>query len=511
MSFAGFFSGWLGRQDLAPSNSSDQRRQCLAVLRAFHRQHAYLASSLAPRGELENLIEAGIAPGELRRILHVRLSRLSGAAIGRRRIGRSWSPVRIPLFWRLRHLVISGKSGAGKTTSIRHLTLGDAKAGLGLGHIALERELVYDEILPFLPPERWDDVVVIDPADASRPVPFNPLHIEPGEDLDLRASRLHVTLKRLCADEGSTGAPRLELILSMGIYALLPIPGTTLLDLERLVDRQDPTFRQWVIARTADERTRHFWQSTYESYPRDSHLSLLNRLGRLLRPRAVRNFLCRPSGSFNFRRAMDDGKIVLIVLSDGLLGEDTAALLAQLASAQFQLCAMSRADTPPEQRRPFMLYLDEAQRTAGVAESSFEQMFSRLRKFAGGLCLSFQHFGQMPESLVRDMLGTSGSLICFQAGATDARRLTRELVGEVGGRLASVDSAELVSLPVGKAVCRIGRSVFRLHVLPPPTGGSDVAVAEILRRSRERYGVAPARDPQPTPVVPDNLDGGDAL
>jgi hypothetical protein len=357
--------------------------------------------------------------------------------------------------------------------------------------IALEAELIHRELLPFFATERWDDVVLIDPGDFTRPVSYNPLDLQPGEDLDRKASQLHVTLKRLCAEEGATGAPRMELILSQAIYALLPIPGTTLLDIERLVDRQDPSFRQWVITQTADERTRHFWECTYESFVRDAHLSLLNRLGRLLRPKAVRNLLCQRTGSFNLRRAMDEGKIVLIALSDGLLGEDTAATLAQLFAAMFQLGAMSRADTPPEERRPFYLYLDEAQRTAGVAESSFEQMFARCRKFACGLSLAFQHFGQLPESLVRDLLGTAGSIIAFQVGATDARRLARELVGEVNGRLVNVDPAQLVSLPVGQAICRFGRSVFRLHTLPPPTDGSEAAREEILRRSRQRYGVSP--------------------
>jgi hypothetical protein len=97
------------------------------------------------------------------------------------------------------------------------------------------------------------------------------------------------------------------------------------------------------------------------------------------------------------------------------------------------------------------------------------------------------------------MLGTAGSLICFQVGATDARRLSRELVGEVNGRLTHVDPAQLVSLPVGQAICRLGRSVFRLHALPPLSGGSGAGREEILRRSRERYGVSPVTRPEPAP------------
>jgi hypothetical protein len=509
----GMAPGRTGQLATSAESERQRRRKCEAVLSRFLGLHGYIAPVVATKDELERLISSGITAAELARVLGRRVESLPGVAIGRRRIGRQWHPVRIPQSWRRRHIVTCGKSGTGKTTGVCHLTLADMHAGHGLGHIALEPELVYEELLLFVPSERWDDVVVIDPGDFTRPVPFNPLHLEPGEDLDLKASQLHVTLKRLCAEEGATGAPRMELILSQGIYALLPIEGATLLDLERLVDRQDPSFRQSVIAQTADERTRHFWSTTYESFPKDAHLSLLNRVGRFLRPKAVRNLLCQPGPRFNLRKAMDEGKIVLIVLSDGLLGEDTAALLAQLFAAQFQLAAMSRADTPPEFRRPFFLYLDEAQRSAGLAGASFEQMFSRARKYALGLNLAFQHFGQMPESLVRDMLGTAGSLISFQVGATDARRLSRELVGEVNGRLVSVEPTELVSLPIGQAICRIGRSVFRLHTLPPRTGGSEEARAEILRRSRERFGISPVSLSQSArrvcPAV--DLRSGDAL
>src|SRR5262249_42005664 len=108
--------------------------------------------------------------------------------------------------------------------------------------------------------------------------------------------------------------------------------------------------------------------------------------------------------------------------------------------------------------------------------------------------LAFQHFGQMPESLVRDMLGTSGSLLAFATGASDARRLSRELVAEVNGRLLAVDPAQLVSLPVGQAICRFGRSVFRLHTLPPLTGGGEEVREAFLRRSRELYGVTPSSE-----------------
>jgi hypothetical protein len=362
----------------------------------------------------------------------------------------------------------------------------DMESGSGLGVIAPEAEFVDVEILPFVPEHRLDDVVVIDPRDADRPVPFNPLHLAPGEDIDLKAGELATIFQRLCGEE--TGVPRMELILTSAVYALLPISGTTLLDIERLLDRQDDSFRRWVIDQTVDERTRKFWSDTYPCYPKDAHLSLVNRLGRFLRPRFVRNLLCNPGPSFNLRSAMDTRKIILIPLSDGLLGP-AADILAQIFSSAFQLAAMSRADIPPSERVPFPMFLDEFQRIANSSTTTFETIFSRARKYGLGLVVGFQHLGLLDEGLVRDLLANVGTIISFRTGATDARRLSRELVGEINGEVVSVDPADLVSLPVGRAICRLGRTLLRLETPPPPTDGNGSTRDQILRSSRERYGV----------------------
>lgn len=484
--------------DIGSQGEAGRRHGCEAVIRQVLRAHGPLATAVCSRTELEALVEGGIEPRALRARLQARIHTAPSLCLGTSISGR---PVRMSQPLRMRHLVTPGRTGTGKTTLMTNSILQDIIAGRGVGVIALERELLHDEIEPFMPEARWDDVVAVDPGDVHRPVSFNPLRLRPGEDLDRRASFVLEALRRTCTEE-SVAAPRLELIVANAVYLLLTVPGSTLDDVELLLNRQDDRFRRWALAQCPDERTRAFWEVTYPSFPRDAHLSTTTRLGRLLRGRAVRRLLCQRGESLDVRQLMDEGRVVLVQLSDGVLGPDAATLLAQLFASEFQLAAMSRADQAPETRRPFFLYVDEAQRVTAGAERSYEAMFSRCRKYMLSLHLAFQHLGQMPEPLVRDLLSTSGSIIAFGVGGSDARRLSREMVGERRGRILTVAPDDLVSLPVGHAMARLGRTLVRLRGLPPLRGGSAAVREEILSRSRQRYGVVPSEDtPRHLPVA----------
>lgn len=488
-----------------------RQRECDAVLRDFMRTRGYLAGKIATGEEIRGWIGQGITPEELRAELDTRAEAIEGPLLGYLEHQGGRVPVRLPVQTRTRHMYYVGRTGTGKTTALRRMILQDMAAGHGLAVVAPEAEMIADELLPFIPRSRWDDVVVVDPADIHHPVSFNPLHLDAGEDLDLKSAELMAIFQRL-SDDTATSAPRMETILRQALYALLPVENTTLLDIERLLDRQDDGFRRWIIDQTRDDDTRHFWRDVYPAYPKDAHLSLINRLGRFLRPRTIRNLLCQPGPSFNVRRAMDERRILLFKLSDGLLGEENAQLFGQLIVAKLQIAALSRADIPQDRRELFIAYVDEFQRFANVAATSYETILSRARKYSLGLVMAHQQMGQVGENLMREILGNVGTVVAFQVGATDARRLSRELVGDVDGQLVPIEVHELVSLRVGEAICRIGRSVFRLHTLPPPAGGSAAVRDEVVRRSRARYGRPRAGEPrnQPPSDLKD-LNPGEAL
>ena len=111
----------------------------------------------------------------------------------------------------------------------------DLTNGFGVGVLAPEQELLTEEILPYIPEDRMDDVIYINPADTEYPIPFNPLYLAPGEDIDLSVDDNVTIFKRLMGDTG----PRMDEILRQTCYALLERPGLTLRDIERLLVRND--------------------------------------------------------------------------------------------------------------------------------------------------------------------------------------------------------------------------------------------------------------------------------
>lgn len=470
-----------------PPLGLSRREQCEALLEYWSDKFGYMLRPAISRDELTHLIDDGISPDELMETMWDRITRIKGVHLGVTPIDDMGGPVLLPDAFRTRHVYVIGRSGSGKTTLVRNLILQDIEAGAGIGVIAPEHELLTEETLPFIPAHRWDDVIYVNPADEA-PVTFNPLHLDPGEDLDRKVDENLTALRRIFEEDGATGAPRMDTILRQALYALIPVPGSTLADIERLLDRSDTRFRDAILAKINDPEAERFWTQTYPAYPRDAHLSVVNRLGRFLRPAIVRRMLCGDGPSLNVRQAMDESRIVLFNLSDGVLGEANAELLGQLIVAKLQLAAMSRADVPASDRRPFYLYIDEFQHFCGVAGRSYETMLSRARKYGLGLVLAHQQTGQIPEPLLKEILGNVSTIVAFSLGAGDARRIGREMIGELGGLPAPLDSSELLSLRVGEAYAKIGQTVILVKTDPPPANANPAAAEKIICRSRERWG-----------------------
>ena len=163
----------------------------------------------------------------------------------------------------------------------------------------------------------------INPADTEFPIPFNPLHLAPDDDIDQAVDNLTTIFSRLSNDL----TPRMREILYHTFYALLERKESTLLDVEILLDRTDDSLRNEIIYTTQNPRTARFFERVFPTLSKDACLPIYSRIGQMISPRRVRNLLCQPGKSFNFREAMDDGKILLFNLSDGILGEQTAQLL----------------------------------------------------------------------------------------------------------------------------------------------------------------------------------------
>jgi TraM recognition site of TraD and TraG len=483
------------RREQRQAEEAERKRllDCEEVVRFFANCYGYLARAVVTRDELASRIDTGVSADELRRFIISRMLSVDGIELGSHSCGL---PVILPNEYRDKHLYVVGKSGYGKTNFLRYLILQDLSQGSGVGVLAPELEMLTEEILPFIPDNRVKDVIYFNPKDLEHPVVLNPLHLESGDDIDLHVDETFTILQRVVGD----GGPRMDEILRHSLYALTERPESTLMDFELLLDRQDDSLRKAIIKDTQDDQTRRFFEHTYPQLPRDAHFPIINRISRVIRGKYVRNCLCPPKRTtlqlhdiavrmLNIRRAMDEGKILLFNLSDGILGSVASQLIGQLIVAKFQTATMSRADATKSARRPFYLYLDEFQNFCGSAQQSYEKILSRARKYKLGLILAHQQTRQLSSELYREILGNVSTIVSFQVAQADADRLGPEFINQYDFEIESLPKEELLKLGVGEAYCRIGKNTFPLWVpkvdINPNFGRAD----EVIEFSRKTYGI----------------------
>jgi hypothetical protein len=272
--------------------------------------------------------------------------------------------------------------------------------------------------------------------DVSRPLGFNPLERVPPAKRPLAASGILEVFKKLWAD---SWGPRLEHLLRNALLTLLDQPEATLADILRLLD--EPDFRRTAIDRTANAQVRRFWLREYAAYPARFRAEVIaplqNKVGAFLANPLLRAILTQPRSGFDLREVMDGGRILLVNLAKGKIGEDSAALLGALLVARMGLAGLSRADTQEKNRRDFFLYLDEFPTFATL---SLATMLSELRKYHVSLVLAHQYLSQLDPQVRDAILGNVGTLIAFRLGVEDAEVLEKELLPEFR-------QGDLVNLP----------------------------------------------------------------
>lgn len=333
------------------------------------------------------------------------------------------------------HMYALGKTGTGKSTLLETLIRQDIAAGDGAALFDPHGDLV-ERVAASVPTERQGDLIYLDAPNQARTFGFNPLERVPPARRSLAASALLEVFKKIWSD---SWGPRLEHILRNAIFCLLEQPEATLADIPRLLD--DPGFRKRAAERVSNAQVRHFWLREFESYPArlraEAIAPLQNKVGAFLADPLLCRILTAPTSSFDFRRVIDEGKILLVNLAKGRMGEGSAALLGALLVARLGLAGLSRSDTPEEKRRDFYLYIDEFQTFATM---SFVSMLSELRKYRLNLILTNQFLAQL-DPLVRDsVLGNVGTLVSFRVGPADAALLADEFAPEFS-------AADLMSLP----------------------------------------------------------------
>lgn len=323
---------------------------------------------------------------------------------------------------RSRHVYIIGQTGAGKSGMLELFALSDVFYNQGYCIIDPHGDFAINN-LRFVPESRIADVVYFNPADTAYPVAFNPLELDDPARKPNVCSEVIGVLKRMFGD---SWGPRLEHILRYTLLALLDRPETTLLDISRILTDKD--FRKETLNYCRDVTVLQFWKHEFgqwnDKQVNESIAPVLNKVGAFTANPIIRNIIGQPKSSFNVRKIMDEGKILVVNLSKGLIGEDNAGILGAFLVTKVQLAAMSRSDIPDvADRRPFYLYVDEFQ---NFATDSFAVILSEARKYGLNLTVANQYISQMTDSVRDAVFGNVGTTISFRVSADDAPILAKQ-------------------------------------------------------------------------------------
>jgi hypothetical protein len=370
---------------------------------------------------------------------------------------------------RLAHMYLIGKTGTGKSTLLETLISQDVAAGRGLALLDPHGDLV-ERVRERIPAHRRGDVIDFNVPEPAGRLAFNPLERVPREKRSLAAAGMLEVMKKIWAD---SWGPRLEHILRNSLLTLLDQPEPTLADVLRLLT--DAGFRGRAVQRVANGQVRDFWLREYAAYPANFRAEAIapiqNKVGAFLADPVLNAILTAPKSAFDLREVMDSGKILLVNLAKGRIGEDSAGLLGALLVSRLGFAALSRAEVPPGARRPFYVYLDEFH---AFTTGSLATMMAELRKYAVGLVLAHQYLTQLDLQVRDAILGNVGTLVAFRIGLPDAEVLAQAFAPVFGVH-------DLASLPNYHIYLRLmidGR-------VSRPFSGETIMAAE--RRGRHPY------------------------
>ena len=322
---------------------------------------------------------------------------------------------------RLLHTLALGQTGTGKSCLLELLALADLAAGRGFALIDPHGDLV-ERVHASVPPKLRDRVVYLDATDPGQPFGYNPLRRVSDTKIQLAASGLMETMRKLWGEKA--WGVRMEHVLRNSLYALLERDGSTLPDVLRLY--ADKTFRRQVTASIRNPVVRQFWLKEWPAYglrQAEAVAPIQNKVGALLSDPTLYRILVAPAVDVRFRSLMDEGRVLLVNLSTGRLGEDSAVTLGSLLVSTLGLASLTRAEVPPEKRKPFFLYVDEFQT---FTTRSFVSLAADLRKVGVGLVLATQTMTLIEPDIRHAVLANCGTLLSFRVGPEDAATMANE-------------------------------------------------------------------------------------
>lgn len=393
---------------------------------------------------------------------------------------------------RRRHHYIIGQTGTGKSAYISSLARQDVLNGDGVCIIDPHGDLVEDVLL-YIPKERAKDVIVFNPADSERPMGLNILEADTPEQQDMASSQATEIFIKIFGDE--IFGPRIQHYFRNACLTLMEDKeeGATLIDVPRIFT--DDEFMKYKVKKVTNPVVKSFWEHEYANTGDRERQEMIPyfsaKFGPFITNSIMRNTIGQTRSAFNFRKVMDEQKILLVNLSKGRIGELNTQLLGLVMVAQIQMAAMSRADTPEDQRKDFYLYVDEFQ---NFATDTFCSILSEARKYKLCLIMAHQYINQLvvtkggsTSSQIRDaVFGNVGSLQSFKVGAEDAEYLAKEYA-------PVLTEQDVIGIPNYKAYVKLNvggttSRPFSLETIFDETNKSE-KVREVVRQySRMKYG-----------------------
>ncbi len=381
---------------------------------------------------------------------------------------------------RRRHLYVVGKTGVGKTTLLENMAISDIREGNGIAIVDPHGEFA-DKMLDFIPKSRINDVIYFNPSDLEFPIALNAIEKVPPEQRHLVASGLIGVFKKIWAD---SWGPRLEYLLRNTILSLLECQDSTLLGIMRMLT--DKVYRKKITEKIQDPVVKSFWIEEFAKYP-DRFLAeavspIQNKVGQFLTSPLIRNIVGQTKSKIDIKEVMNKGKILIMNLSKGRIGEDNSALLGAMMITRLQLAAMSRIDIPEEERKDFYLYVDEFQ---NFATESFANILSEARKYRLNIILAQQYITQLEEPVRDAVFVKDGTLVSFRVGAEDAEFLEKEFAPE----FAASDLVNLTKFDIYLKLMIDGMASrpFSATTLPPYSEQEKSYREKAINLSRERY------------------------
>ena len=390
---------------------------------------------------------------------------------------------------RRRHTYIIGQTGVGKSVLLSNLIKQDIATGQGVCVVDPHGDLV-EEILTHIPKQRAEDVILFDPADTQRPIAINMLEYKTEDQKTFVINEMIAIFDKLY-DLKATGGPMFEQYMRNAMLLIMDDKesGATLLEISKVL--ADEQYRKHKLSKVQNFLVKDFWEKEAQKAGGEASLAnmvpyITSKLTPFTTNHIVRPIISQQKSAFDFRKAMDEKKIILLNLSKGKLGEMNSNLLGMIIIGKILYAAISRVNISEEERHDFYLYIDEFQ---NFTTESISVILSEARKYKLNLIVAHQFIAQLvknQDTAVRDAIfGNVGTVISYRIGVDDAELLAKQLGPPVTEH--DVINMEKFTTYVRLLVDNQATKPFNMNVFPPIPGNPELA-SQIKELSRLKYG-----------------------